>query len=375
MSDRLKKKCIIGSAIAHAALCGVVFFGAAFFSRTPESKTKPERAQIINVVDYRNLPLTDGKSGGSAPKIQQPEQPQQPAQPEPPPQAEPPRAEPVTPPPTPPPAVVKAPEPVKAVEPEPEKFSLKDLFPQSASKDPDIQYVPPDKSKKSKNTPKTKPKPKDPPKDIATAPVKDPPKDEPKKITKPEIKVDLDAKVDFRAARIQKQKEDQKRADEAWHKAEEARRDAIANSLTTAQKNLSGLGSSTFLHMPQTGNGPIVVDVSSGSSGPGGTGGSGGGPAGANYRDAVFTAYYRAWRPPEDVIETAHDVSARVVVSRDGTILSATVIKRSGKDSLDHSVERALRDVNDLPPFPKESSDLERSFLIIFDLQARNKLG
>jgi TonB family protein len=88
----------------------------------------------------------------------------------------------------------------------------------------------------------------------------------------------------------------------------------------------------------------------------------------------VFTAFYRAWTPPDDVINTASDVVVRVVIGRDGSILSSTISKRSGTSSLDRSVERALQRAK-LPPFPKESSDSERTYDIIFDLQARNSIG
>ena len=66
---------------------------------------------------------------------------------------------------------------------------------------------------------------------------------------------------------------------------------------------------------------------------------------------------------------------ARIVVARDGSIISAELVRRSGNPQVDRSVERALRAVTKLPPFPAGSHDEERTFTIQFDLQSKEGTG
>jgi len=58
-------------------------------------------------------------------------------------------------------------------------------------------------------------------------------------------------------------------------------------------------------------------------------------------------------------------------VARDGSILSAEIVSRSGHREMDRSVDQALRLVSKLPPFPESARDSERTFLIRFNLEAK----
>ena len=100
-----------------------------------------------------------------------------------------------------------------------------------------------------------------------------------------------------------------------------------------------------------------------------------GGPAYANYAQVVKTYYDRAWIDPEEVSENAATVKVRVVIARDGAVVSDSIITRSGVSSLDKSVENALRRVQQLPPFPEGAKEAQRTFIINFNLKAKRLLG
>jgi len=104
-------------------------------------------------------------------------------------------------------------------------------------------------------------------------------------------------------------------------------------------------------------------------------GGSTGGEAFASYRDVIFNAYYHAWITPDSVTDRTASVDAKVTIARDGTILSAEIVRPSGNVALDKSVERALRFVTKLPPFPASARDEERTFKIQFSLEAKDTSG
>lgn len=100
-----------------------------------------------------------------------------------------------------------------------------------------------------------------------------------------------------------------------------------------------------------------------------------GGTAFVNYRTVVFTYYYNAWQTPDEFDDAEATTTARIVVARDGRIISAELDKRSGKASLDRSVERALQSVRKLPAFPESTRDSQRTFLLRFNLKSKFAIG
>ncbi|HZM04052.1 MAG TPA: TonB family protein [Candidatus Saccharimonadales bacterium] len=103
--------------------------------------------------------------------------------------------------------------------------------------------------------------------------------------------------------------------------------------------------------------------------------GSSGGAAFAGYDTVILNYYYRAWITPDSSVGSPTVPEVKIVVARDGSILSADLVKRSGDESLDRSVERALRAVTKLPPFPAGATDDQRSFLIRFNLDTKERSG
>ncbi|HUD45558.1 MAG TPA: TonB family protein [Candidatus Baltobacteraceae bacterium] len=97
----------------------------------------------------------------------------------------------------------------------------------------------------------------------------------------------------------------------------------------------------------------------------------GGGEVFAGYRDIVRSVYYRAWIAPENGGDKSALPEARIVVARDGSIISAELVSPSGEATLDKSISRALRAVTKLPPFPASAHDEQRTFRIQFSLDLK----
>jgi TonB family protein len=145
------------------------------------------------------------------------------------------------------------------------------------------------------------------------------------------------------------------------HDADTSARPADTRRLQEIEQTLSGLASNVRTRAGQT----IAVELS----------GAGGGEAFTGYESAIFNAYFRAWSAPEDLADRLANVDAKIVVARDGSILSAEIVTRSGHRELDRSVDQALRLVTKLPPFPESAQDAERTFLIRFNLEAKLSTG
>jgi TonB family protein len=103
--------------------------------------------------------------------------------------------------------------------------------------------------------------------------------------------------------------------------------------------------------------------------------GQGGGAAFADYRTVLFNAYYNAWNCPHDVENDLATVEVKIVVARNGSIVSAEITKKSSDASVNRSVQRALDNVRQLPAFPDGANEDQRSFKLRFNLKAKLSLG
>ncbi len=115
-------------------------------------------------------------------------------------------------------------------------------------------------------------------------------------------------------------------------------------------------------------------DIAPGTSieplGPGG-----GGEVYASYDQAVKSAYWHAWIPPEDTASDAAITTATVTIASDGTVLTARIVKPSGDTNVDKSVQRTLEHVTYIAPFPEGAKEKQRTYTIKFDLKARRLTG
>jgi len=111
--------------------------------------------------------------------------------------------------------------------------------------------------------------------------------------------------------------------------------------------------------------------VAAEAQGPGG-----GGPVYANWEQYAVSVFDRAWDAPEEVAEQNATAKVRVVIARDGRVLSAEFIDRSGLAVLDKSVRAALDRVETIGlPFPEGARETERTLLLNFRLKPRRATG
>jgi protein TonB len=183
------------------------------------------------------------------------------------------------------------------------------------------------------------------------------PKEKPRK---PRHEVHTDYTPASKAKTSSKTEKDQSREKQAREKqAREATERAEAQRLREIQESLGQLAKG----VKSSGARNTAVDVA----------GIGGGEAFASYRNVIFNAYYHAWKTPDSLSDRTAEADAKVTIARDGTILSAAIVRPSGNGALDRSVERALAVVTKLPPFPDSARDQEQTFTIEFSPSLENK--
>ena len=88
----------------------------------------------------------------------------------------------------------------------------------------------------------------------------------------------------------------------------------------------------------------------------------------ATYAQHVVVVYRRAWQPliPKNLARV-RIAEVSVTLSRDGRVLSARIIRRTGDAALDKSVQRALDKVRSVgKSFPSSSRDAKRTFTLDF---------
>jgi len=95
----------------------------------------------------------------------------------------------------------------------------------------------------------------------------------------------------------------------------------------------------------------------------------------ANYASIVKSVYTRKWILPDNAANDEANVKVSVTIARDGRVIEAHIVERSGDSSLDSSVQRTLERVQEIAPFPDDATDKERTYIIYFDLKAKRMLG
>lgn len=304
--NRLQKKCLFLSSLAHALLLVGFLFVAAF---RPTPPTVPDDLQFIDLTATKltDLPFSGGGNPGP-PARSAPES------------SPPPKAAPL-----PPELKPEPPAEVKPAKAKPVKIQ-EDEAPVEKPKSPDDWTL----------TPKPKPE-----KRFALV----------RKTTK-ERPAAKDDEADEAADRAEKA-EKARRADDARKAVARARSDAIdrvsqrfSGSLSQLQNNLSS-------------------GVSIQSVGAAGTGGMGGGEAYANWTHYVSALYRSYFSPPADAPDSMKAV-VEVTILRDGTVFSDSFLTPSGDRDYDHSVNVALQRVRKVPPFPEGAKDTRRVLHITF---------
>jgi len=114
-----------------------------------------------------------------------------------------------------------------------------------------------------------------------------------------------------------------------------------------------------------------TVQIQTGPPGGGGGGGGGTGTGGSTYAWHVRNAFNNAWIAPQNVKDDLATVDVEVVIRKDGRILRASLVKRSGIAALDRSVQDAVNRVREIVPFESGATEAQRSYTIGFNLRAK----
>jgi protein TonB len=93
----------------------------------------------------------------------------------------------------------------------------------------------------------------------------------------------------------------------------------------------------------------------------------------SSYRDALATIYYNAWVTPEGVANDEADTIVKIIIARDGTVVSSRIVTASGNAKIDDSVRRALNRVSFVAPLPDQSKS-EQEFNLDFNLKTKQSL-
>jgi TonB family protein len=96
-----------------------------------------------------------------------------------------------------------------------------------------------------------------------------------------------------------------------------------------------------------------------------------GGQAYANYGGLIGEIYKRAVYATQPQSDSDAEAVIKVVVGRSGEVRNSQWVRRTANPVLDKAVDRAMNSVRSLPPFPPESKDSERSFVITLAFQAK----
>ena len=100
-----------------------------------------------------------------------------------------------------------------------------------------------------------------------------------------------------------------------------------------------------------------------------------GGEAYVNYAQWVKQVYQDAWVVSDDLDDEQATAKVSVTIARNGDVISAQLTRRSGNAVLDGSVERTLKIVRFIRPFPEGAKDNQRTFIINFNLKAKRAIG
>lgn len=111
-----------------------------------------------------------------------------------------------------------------------------------------------------------------------------------------------------------------------------------------------------------------IVDA---NPGPGG-----GGPTYASYASWVQTVYLGAWVPPDGTDTAAAIARASITIANDGSVVSYRLIGKSGDRDVDDSIQRTLERVTSMGrPFPEGMKEKQRTYILRFDLKAKQGLA
>jgi TonB family protein len=147
---------------------------------------------------------------------------------------------------------------------------------------------------------------------------------------------------------------------------EEAQAKAEAKAAADARRRLARQIGMAADHIGSELSGGTSVEM----SGPGG-----GGVPYANWRQAIKSDFANAWLLPDGVVDDGATTVVSVTVGRDGTVLSSSIIRLSGDNVVDRSVQATLDRVQKTAPLPDNAKEDKRTVKINFNVRAKRALG
>jgi len=91
----------------------------------------------------------------------------------------------------------------------------------------------------------------------------------------------------------------------------------------------------------------------------------------ASYDSVVKSIYDAAWILP-NTIAADENITVKVTIASDGTVISARIVTPSGDAPADTSVQKALDRVKFVREFPEGTTDKQRTYTIVFNPQVKN---
>ncbi len=126
--------------------------------------------------------------------------------------------------------------------------------------------------------------------------------------------------------------------------------------------------------------GPVAASVKAGpgSSSGSGSNGFGAGPGGSGgplspisaFHLRVKEVYFSEWQQPHGLVESGskYRVRVEIVIGRQGDIVSARVVAKSGNAEMDRSVQEAVSRVSQVEPLPTGVGGATYAILLNFDI-------
>ncbi|MBL9128211.1 MAG: TonB family protein [Verrucomicrobiales bacterium] len=329
MISKLDKRCFATSALVHATLAALLLF-APGLSRSRENQ--PGEGPPLELMAGE---LIDAALAPGFLKQEAPENPPEAA--EPPPAA---------------PRKSATPEPPPEPEPQPEppqQIETPKTPPAKAAKDePDFDL----------------PKAREPGFILPSTKGDDKSKDKPKRPEKDEVKIDLSkAKVlkpNPNAAQTRKKPVPAEPTGPSAEDLARQRREDLARSLEGASGRIAGA----------VAKGTVQIQVGPAGGGGGGAGGTST-TGGSAYAWHVRNAFINAWIAPQNVRDAFATADVTVVIRKDGKVVQARIVKRSGIAALDRSVQDAVDRVREIVPFEAGATEDQRTYTIGFNLRSK----
>jgi colicin import membrane protein len=249
-------------------------------------------------------------------------------------------------------------------QPQPDKTQLLDLIPPNVvemAENRGTHSTPKPPEKLPEKPPEKQPDPPKPPEKIKDPdPLPQPPEKNPD-VTLPPVKpkpqehkveVDLHKKVTITPK--PNTPKDTTAADEAkeQRRLEKERHDRATKLSQLADNLKNNLSSSTQVEIP----------LNSGA-------------AAANYASVVRSVYEAAWHPPDDAANDEAVTKVSVTIARSGNVVESHIVTPSGDARVDASIRRMLDHVDFVHEFPEDMKDMQKTFIINFNLKSKRTSG